>query len=107
MSAAFCPEVNIKEKKGWNLGSLLQGILVFEVPLRVLGHFTHQASVTSIHAEANVYSADWLMSVFSMNSASPCTQSRRSVRAAVPKDYERDFRVKFWKLEGKLCLFCT
>ena len=35
-----------------------------KVSFRVLRHFTHEASVTSVNAEANVHSADWLMSVF-------------------------------------------
>ena len=35
-----------------------------KVSFRVLRHFTHKASVTSVNAEANVHSADWLMSVF-------------------------------------------
>ena len=68
-----------------------------DVPFGVLRHFTHKASVTSVHAEANAHSADWLMSTcifvnkLWLQGPAPCTQSTRSVRAAVPKDYERDF----------------
>ena len=54
-----------------------------KVPFRVLRHFTHKASVTSVNAEANVHSADWLMSVFvnelRSQGPAPCTQSTRSV----------------------------
>ena len=56
----------------------------------------HKASVTSVYAEAKAHSADWLMSVFvselGPQGPAQCTQSARSVRAAVPKDCERDFR---------------
>ena len=49
-----------------------------------------------MNAEANAHSADWLMRAFvnelGSQSPAPCTQSTRSVRAAVPKDYERDFK---------------
>ena len=34
------------------------------VPVTNLRHFTLKASVTSVHAQANAHSADWLMSVF-------------------------------------------
>ena len=64
-------------------------------PFIVLQHFKHKASMTSVNAEANVHSADWLMSTFVNDLGSqgpaPCTQSTRSVSPAVPKDYERDF----------------
>ena len=61
--------------------------IVFKVAFRVLRHFTHKASVTSVNAEANVLGADWPMSVFVNELAPPpCAQSTRSVRAAVPKD---------------------
>ena len=50
-----------------------------------------QASMMSLNAEANVHSADWLMSIFVSELGSqdpaPCTQSKRSVRATVLKDY--------------------
>ena len=66
-----------------------------KVPFRVLWHFTHKANVTSVNAEANAHSADWLMSVFVSELGSqgpaPYTQSTRSMRAAVPKDCESDF----------------
>ena len=72
-----------------------ENIFGFKVPFRVLRHFIHKASVTSVNAEANIYRADWLMSVFVSELGSqvpaPCTQSTRSVHAAVPKDCERDF----------------
>ena len=35
-----------------------------KVPFRDLRHFTHKACMTSVNAEANAHSADWLMSVF-------------------------------------------
>ena len=35
-----------------------------KVPFRDLRHFMHKACVTSVNAEANAHSADWLMSVF-------------------------------------------
>ena len=65
-----------------------------KVPFRVLRNFTHKASVTSVNAEANVHSADWLMSVFVNELALPHVRSQlgQCVRAAVPKDYERYFR---------------
>ena len=70
----------------------MQDLNYTKVPFRVLRHFTHKASVTSVYAEANVHSADWLMRVFINELAPPpCTQLTRSVRAVVPKDYERDF----------------
>ena len=58
------------------------------VPFRVLQHFTHKASVTSVNAETNVHSTDWLMSLFVNELALPHVQP---VRSAVPKDYERYF----------------
>ena len=65
-----------------------------KVFFRVLRHFTHKASVTSVYAEANVHSANWLMSVFINELAPPpCTQLTRSVRSAVPKDYGTDFNM--------------
>ena len=65
-------------------------------------HFMHKASMTSL--QANVHSADWLMSTFvndfGSQSSAPCTQSTRSVSAAVPKNSERDFNISWsqrWK----------
>ena len=51
-------------------------VLVIKVPFRVLPHFMHNVSVTSINAEANVHRADWLMSVFVNELAPPyvCSQ---------------------------------
>ena len=45
--------------------------LSIKVPSRVLRHFTHKASVTTVHAKANVYSADWLRSIFVNELAPP------------------------------------
>ena len=42
-----------------------------KVPVTNLRHFTLKSSVTSVHAEANAHSADWLMSVF-VNELAPC-----------------------------------
>ena len=47
------------------------------VPFRVLRHFTHKASVMSVNAEANVHSADWLMSVFVIVLARPHVRSEQ------------------------------
>ena len=47
------------------------------VPITNLQHFTHKASVTSIHAEANVHSADLLMSVFVNELASPYARTQQ------------------------------
>ena len=44
---------------------------------RVLRHFTHKASVTSVNAEANVHSADWLMSIFVNELAQPHVRSQQ------------------------------
>ena len=56
---------------------------------------TKPCSVMSVNAEANIHSADWVMSSFVNEHGSQgpalCTQSTRSVRAAVPNVYERDF----------------
>ena len=55
----------------------------------------HNASMMKVKAEANVHSADRLLIAFvnelRSQGPAPCTQSTRSVRAAVPKDYEMDF----------------
>ena len=67
-----------------------------EVSFRVLKQFTHKASVTSVNAEANVHTADWLISAylneFGSPGPAPCAQSTRLVRAALLKDYERDLQ---------------
>ena len=74
-------------------GACLQ--ILVKVPVIISRHFTHIASVTSVNAEANVHSADWLMRDFvnelGSQGPAPCTQSTSLVRAAVPKNYERDF----------------
>ena len=44
----------------------------------ILRHFTHKASVTSVHTEANAHSADWLMSVFVNELAPPYVRSQQS-----------------------------
>ena len=36
----------------------------FTVPFPILRHITHKANKTSMHAEGNAHSADWLMSIF-------------------------------------------
>ena len=48
-----------------------------KVPFRVLRHFTHKASVTSVNADANVHSADWLMSVFVNELTPPHVRSQQ------------------------------
>ena len=45
--------------------------IIIKVSFRVLRHFTHKASVTSLNAEANVHSADWLLSIFVKELAPP------------------------------------
>ena len=50
---------------------------IAKVPFRVLRHFTHKASVTSVNAEANAHSADWLMSVFVNELAPPHVRSQQ------------------------------
>ena len=39
-------------------------LLAITVPVTNLRHFTHKASVMSVHAEAIAHSADWLMRIF-------------------------------------------
>ena len=46
----------------------------------ILRHFTHEASVTSVHAEANTHSADWLTSVFVNEVAPPYVRSQQGQR---------------------------
>ena len=41
------------------------------------GTSSHKASVTSVHAEANAHSADWLMSVFVNELAPPYVRSQQ------------------------------
>ena len=90
---------NFIELQGFILSigkNLLFTLIIIKIPFRVLRYFTHKASVTSVNTEANVHSADWLMSACVNELGSlvptPCTQSTRSAHAAVPKDYERDFQ---------------
>ena len=53
----------------------LSGLPGPTVPVTNLQYFTHKASVTSVHTEANGHSADWLMSVFcDRTSPVPSTQ---------------------------------
>ena len=47
-----------------------------KVPFRDLRYFMHKASVTSVNAKANAYSADWLMSVFVNEPAPPHVRSQ-------------------------------
>ena len=49
-------------------------INIVTVPVTNLRHFTHKASVTSVHAEANAHSADWLMRVFVNEQQRKCVQ---------------------------------
>ena len=49
----------------------------YKVPFRVLPHFTRKASVTSVNAETNVHSADWLMSVFVNELTLPYVRSQQ------------------------------
>ena len=49
---------------------------LFKVPFRVLQHFTHNASVMSVNAEANVHSTDWL-SIFVNELAPPNVRSQQ------------------------------
>ena len=69
----------------------LKAFLAALVPFRVLRHFTHK------NAEANVHDADWLMGTyineFGFQGPNLCMQSTMSVRAAVPKDYERNLKI--------------
>ena len=48
-----------------------------KVAFRVLRHFTHKASVMSVNTEANILSADWLMSVFVNELALPHVRSQQ------------------------------
>ena len=38
--------------------------IVSKVPFVIVQHFTHKARVISMHAEANINTADWLLSIF-------------------------------------------
>ena len=65
-----------------------------DIIFKIVRHFTHRASVTSIRIEATSHSADWLMlSVYcEWNNPDPCSHLTRPVCAAVLKNYDRDFR---------------
>ena len=52
-------------------------IRIITVNATILRHFTHKASVTSVHAEANAHSADWLTSVFVNELAPPYVRSQQ------------------------------
>ena len=54
---------------------------------RILRHLTHKAKVTSVNAEANVHSADLLMSVFvnelGSQGPAPCADCRRITKGTL------------------------
>ena len=47
------------------------------VPATILRHFTLKASNTSVHAEANAHSADWLLRIFVNELAPPHARSQQ------------------------------
>ena len=56
------------------------------VPATILQHFMFKASYTSVHAEANAHSPDWLMRIF-MNELAPPHARSQQVCTAVPKNF--------------------
>ena len=89
------------------------GFWLAKVPFRVLRHFTHKASVTSVDTEANAHCADWLMCVFVNELAPPdtrrqqgqCVQQCRRImidtllcimsKASKPKSFQHSWRKEF------------
>ena len=78
---------NLSKKITMNYESLIK--MVTTVPVKNLRHFTLKASGTSVHAEPNAHSADWLMNVFVNELAPPhvriqqgqCVQQCRRILA--------------------------